>query len=139
MQALLQCGTNVTINPTDFKSIGEFVLENNIQTVVVGPEAPLVDGIYDYFKNNEQLNSINVVGPSTEGAKLEGSKAYAKKFMADQNIPTAGYREFTIENINEGLDYIKTQTPPIVLKADGLAAGKGVLILSKHRRSSSRI
>ena len=122
------CGTNVPINPTDFKSIEAFILENNIQMVVVGPEAPLVDGIYDYFKNKEQLKSIKVVGPSTEGAKLEGSKAYAKKFMADQNIPTAGYREFTIENLNEGLDYIKTQKPPIVLKADGLAAGKGVLI-----------
>ncbi len=123
------CGTNVAINPTDFKSIEDFVLKNNIQMVVVGPEAPLVYGIYDYFKNNQQLKSINVVGPSKEGAKLEGSKAYAKKFMADQNIPTAGYREFTIENLKEGLDYLKTQTPPIVLKADGLAAGKGVLIL----------
>jgi len=123
------CGTNIDISPTDFKSIEAFVLDNNIQMLVVGPEAPLVDGIYDYFKNNEHLNSINVVGPSTEGAKLEGSKAYAKKFMADQKIPTAGYREFTIENLEKGLAYIKTQTPPIVLKADGLAAGKGVLIL----------
>ncbi len=122
------CGTNVAINPIDFKSIEKFVLDKNIQMVVVGPEAPLVDGIYDYFKNNQQLKSINVVGPSREGAKLEGSKAYAKKFMANQNIPTAGYQEFNIENLEKGLDYIKTQTPPIVLKADGLAAGKGVLI-----------
>ena len=122
------CGTNVAINPTDFESIGDFVLNNDIEMVVVGPEAPLVDGIYDYFKNKEQLNSINVVGPSTEGAKLEGSKAYAKKFMGDYDIPTAGYQEFTIDNMQQGLDYIKTQSPPIVLKADGLAAGKGVLI-----------
>jgi phosphoribosylamine--glycine ligase len=122
------CGTNVAINPTDFKGIESFVLKNDIQIVIVGPEAPLVDGIYDYFKNKEQLKSINVVGPSAEGAKLEGSKAYAKKFMASQNIPTAGYEEFTIENLENGLAYIKTQTPPIVLKADGLAAGKGVLI-----------
>lgn len=122
------CGTNVDIQPTDFKNIGAFVLKNNIRMVVVGPEAPLVDGIYDYFKNSEQLKSINVVGPSTEGAKLEGSKAYAKKFMAEQQIPTAGYREFTVKNLEEGLNYIKRQTPPIVLKADGLAAGKGVLI-----------
>lgn len=122
------CGTNVDIQPSDFKNIGTFVLKNHIRMVVVGPEAPLVDGIYDYFKNNEQLKSINVVGPSTEGAKLEGSKAYAKKFMAEQQIPTAGYREFTLKDLKEGLDYIKTQTPPIVLKADGLAAGKGVLI-----------
>ena len=131
------CGTNVPINPTDFKNVGDFVLKNDIQIVVVGPEGPLVDGIYDYFKNNEQLNSINVVGPSTEGAKLEGSKAYGKKFMADQNIPTAGYREFTIENLSEGLAYIKTQTPPIVLKADGLAAGKGVLICQSIEEAQS--
>ncbi len=131
------CGTNIAINPTDFKNIRDFVLKNDIQMVIVGPEAPLVEGIYDYFKNDEQLNSINVVGPSTEGAKLEGSKAYAKKFMADRNIPTAGYQEFTIDNLSEGLDYIKSQTPPIVLKADGLAAGKGVLICQSIEEAQS--
>ena len=109
--------------------IKSFALVEKIDMVVVGPEEPLVLGIYDFFKNDAELNHIPVIGPSKEGAKLEGSKAFAKKFMAEQNIPTAGYREFDGTKIQAGLDYIATQTPPIVLKADGLAAGKGVLIL----------
>ncbi len=122
------CGHNVAINPTDFPKIKAFVLDKHIEMVVVGPEAPLVEGVYDFFKNDEQLNSVNVVGPSKEGAQLEGSKAYAKEFMAEQNIPTAAYREFAKATMQEGLAYIEQQKTPIVLKADGLAAGKGVLI-----------
>ena len=124
-----QHGKNVALNPLDFPAVKVFCLENAINMVVVGPEAPLVQGIYDFFKNDADLNKIAVIGPSKEGAKLEGSKAFGKEFMAEMDIPTAAYREFTGDNVQAGLDYIATQTPPIVLKADGLAAGKGVLIL----------
>ncbi len=124
-----QFGTNITADPLDFSTIKKVALDNQIELCVVGPEAPLVEGIYDFFKNDPLLQQINIIAPSREGAQLEGSKAYAKKFMADLNIPTAGYQEFTPETLEEGLAYIETQTPPIVLKADGLAAGKGVLII----------
>ncbi len=123
------CGTNVALNIQDFEQIKAFVLENEITMVVVGPEQPLVSGIYDFFKNDDAIKNIPVIGPSKEGAQLEGSKSFGKVFMAEQNIPTAGYREFDGTNVEEGLKYIATQTPPIVLKADGLAAGKGVVIL----------
>ena len=123
-------GENININPNDFQSLKTFVLAQKINIVVVGPEEPLVRGIYDFFAEDADLQPINVIGPSKEGAKLEGSKAYAKAFMADMNIPTAAYREFTQANVEEGVAYIATQTPPIVLKADGLAAGKGVVILN---------
>ena len=123
------CGTNVALNIQDFEQIKSFVLENDITIVVVGPEQPLVSGIYDFFKNDGELKDIPVIGPSKEGAQLEGSKSFGKVFMAEQNIPTAGYQEFDGTRVEEGLKYIATQTPPIVLKADGLAAGKGVLIL----------
>ena len=122
-------GQNIAISPTDFEAVKKLVLEQDVKMVVVGPEAPLVDGIYDYFQNDKDLKSLAVVGPSEEGAKLEGSKAYGKVFMEENNIPTAGYREFTPKTVEAGIEYIATQTPPIVLKADGLAAGKGVLIL----------
>jgi phosphoribosylamine--glycine ligase len=122
-------GKNVALNPLDFPAVKQFCLDNTIKMVVVGPEAPLVEGVYDFFKNDADLDKIAVIGPSKEGAQLEGSKAFGKEFMAEMNIPTAAYREFTGENVQEGLTYIATQTPPIVLKADGLAAGKGVLIL----------
>ena len=122
-------GQNVDLDPTDFEAVKALVLTEAIDMVVVGPEAPLVAGIYDYFQQSADLKHVALVGPSEEGAKLEGSKAYGKIFMAENNIPTAGYREFTPETLEEGIDYIATQTPPIVLKADGLAAGKGVLIL----------
>jgi phosphoribosylamine--glycine ligase len=124
------CGTNLDISPNDFPALGNFCLENDISMVVVGPEEPLVKGVRDYFLKKEELKNIPVIGPSAEGAQLEGSKAYAKEFMFDFGIPTAGYKEFTPATIEEGVDYIATQTPPIVLKADGLAAGKGVLILN---------
>jgi phosphoribosylamine--glycine ligase len=122
-------GLNININPNDFNAVKKTVLDNEIKMVIVGPEEPLVRGIYDFFQQDADLNKIALVGPSGEGAKLEGSKAYGKVFMAENNIPTAAYQEFTSENIEAGVAYIATQTPPIVLKADGLAAGKGVLIL----------
>jgi phosphoribosylamine--glycine ligase len=121
-------GENIAISSTDFSSIKSFVLQEQIDMVIVGPEAPLVEGIFDYFQIDAALKDIPVIGPSQLGAMLEGSKAYSKAFMIRHNIPTAEYREFTNENLQEGLEFIATQTPPIVLKADGLAAGKGVLI-----------
>ena len=124
-----QTGINVALSPNDFDAIAHFVQENEINMIIVGPEEPLVRGISDYFLAHPTLSSIPVIGPSQEGAQLEGSKAYAKEFMMEQNIPTAAYREFTPETLEEGLAYIAQQKPPIVLKADGLAAGKGVLIL----------
>ena len=123
-----QLGENISISPNDFSAIRDFVLSQNIGLVVVGPEEPLVRGVYDYFKSDEQLANIPVIGPSQQGAQLEGSKAFAKSFMAEFNIPTAGYQSFTQNNLDEGLDYISRKGAPIVLKADGLAAGKGVLI-----------
>lgn len=123
-----ECGTNVPIAYNDFPAIKDFCIQENIEMVLVGPEDPLVKGVVDFFAKEETLQHIPVVGPAAEGAQLEGSKAYAKRFMEEVNIPTAAYREFTPNSLDEGLDYIATQTPPIVLKADGLAAGKGVLI-----------
>ncbi len=125
-----QHGTNVAINPMDFEAVKKLAIDKNINMVLVGPEAPLVAGVYDFFKKDAALQHIPVIGPSAKGAQLEGSKAFSKAFMAKRNIPTAGYREFTAATLQEGLAYIDQQTPPVVLKADGLAAGKGVLILS---------
>ena len=122
-------GENVAMKADDFDSIKAFVLNNGITMVVVGPEAPLVKGIYDYFKADEQLSSIPVVGPSKQGAVLEGSKDFAKAFMQRHNIPTAAYQTFTGETLEEGKAFLRTLQAPYVLKADGLCAGKGVLIL----------
>ena len=121
---------NVVIKGDDFEGIRKFVLENGIDMVVVGPEDPLVKGIYDYFQNDEELKAIPVIGPSKAGAVLEGSKEFAKGFMQRHGIPTAGYRSFTGEQLEEGLAYLETLQAPYVLKADGLCAGKGVLILN---------
>ena len=121
---------NVAIKGDDFESIRKFVLENSIDMVVVGPEDPLVKGIYDYFQNDEELKAIPVIGPSKAGAVLEGSKEFAKGFMQRHGIPTAGYRSFTGAQLEEGLAYLETLQAPYVLKADGLCAGKGVLILN---------
>ena len=121
---------NVAIKGDDFDSIRQFVLENGIDMVVVGPEDPLVKGIYDYFQQDEALKSIPVIGPSKAGAVLEGSKEFAKEFMQRHGIPTAGYRSFTGEQLEDGLTYLETLQAPYVLKADGLCAGKGVLILN---------
>ncbi len=122
-------GENVNIKADDFSSIKAFVLDNNINMVVVGPEDPLVKGIYDYFQKDSELNKIPVIGPSQKGATLEGSKEFAKAFMMRHNIPTAGYKSITSANLQEGLDFLETLEAPYVLKADGLCAGKGVLIL----------
>ncbi|MEO5562950.1 MAG: phosphoribosylamine--glycine ligase, partial [Chitinophagaceae bacterium] len=127
-----QFGTNVNIDLTDFDAIGGFCVREHIEILIVGPEEPLVNGLYDYFKSKEELQAIHFIGPSREGAMLEGSKAFAKSFMMRHNIPTAGYREFTEENYEEGVEYLKNQTLPIVLKADGLAAGKGVVICQSY-------
>ena len=124
-----QVGTNVHIKADDFQAIKEFVLANNVNMVVVGPEDPLVKGVYDFFKNDASLASIPVIGPSKAGAQLEGSKDFAKAFMMRHNIPTARYKSITAENLEEGYAFLESLTAPYVLKADGLAAGKGVLIL----------
>ena len=123
-------GINVPIKADDFLKIKSFCLENQIKMVIIGPEDPLVKGIYDFFKNDDQLNNIPVIGPSKIGATLEGSKEFAKKFMQKYNIPTADYQSFTKENITEGFAFLEKMKPPYVLKADGLAAGKGVLIIN---------
>lgn len=122
-------GENVAIKADDFAAIKEFVVKNDINMVVVGPEDPLVKGIYDYFKNDEALKNIPVIGPSKAGAVLEGSKEFAKGFMQRHHIPTAGYKSITATNLEEGLAFLETLEAPYVLKADGLCAGKGVLIL----------
>lgn len=121
-------GKNVNLKTTDFDAIGTFVLKHGIKMVVVGPEEPLVKGIHDYFLEREDLQHIPVIGPQREGAQLEGSKDFSKQFMIRHGIPTAAFRSFTVETLQDGLDYLETQKLPIVLKADGLAAGKGVLI-----------
>lgn len=124
--------TNIPISPTDFVALADFVLDNKIEMLVVGPEEPLVKGIVDFFQNHPKLNSLPVIGPSELGARLEGSKDFSKQFMQKHGIPTASYGTFTKENITEGLEYLKNHSLPIVLKADGLAAGKGVLISQSH-------
>jgi len=127
---IAQIATNVAVNPTDFNAVKQFVLNNAVEMVVVGPEDPLVKGIYDFFKNDTALNSIPVIGPSQHGAQLEGSKEFAKQFLVKNNIPTARYEAFTKDTVEVGQEFLKTLNPPYVLKADGLAAGKGVLILN---------
>jgi phosphoribosylamine--glycine ligase len=125
-------GTNVTLDILDFESIKQFCIDNKIQLVVVGPEEPLVIGIYDYLRKDEQLSNMIIVAPSAAASQLEGSKAFAKEFMQKNNIPTAGYAEFTIDNYEAGKQYLQNHSLPIVLKADGLAAGKGVVICENH-------
>ena len=124
------CGTNVNMSATDFEAQKQFCKANEINLVVVGPEEPLVKGVYDFYQ--KALPAIPVIGPAAYGAQLEGSKAFSKKFMQRHNIPTAGYAEFTNENFEEGKKYIANHSLPIVLKADGLAAGKGVVIAITH-------
>lgn len=123
------CGENVDIKADDFEALKDFSLANDVKMVVVGPEDPLVKGIYDEFKNDPRTSSIYVIGPSKAGAMLEGSKDFAKGFMQRHNIPTAKYHTFTGETLDEGLAFLETLKAPYVLKADGLCAGKGVLIL----------
>jgi phosphoribosylamine--glycine ligase len=121
-------GTNVNISATDFDAVKKFVVENQINMVVVGPEDPLVKGVHDYFLADAVLKNIPVIGPQKDGAQLEGSKDFSKQFMFRHNIPTARYETFTKETLAEGLKFLETLEPPYVLKADGLAAGKGVVI-----------
>jgi phosphoribosylamine--glycine ligase len=121
-------GKNVILNPNNFEAVKALVLKENIELVVVGPEEPLVNGIHDFFAEDEALSQIPVIGPKKEGAILEGSKDFSKQFMARHGIPTPGSRSFTSETLEQGLAYLENHSLPIVLKADGLAAGKGVLI-----------
>ncbi|MDR1610409.1 MAG: phosphoribosylamine--glycine ligase [Candidatus Symbiothrix sp.] len=124
-----QVGANIPIVATDFEALKKFALANAIQMVVVGPEDPLVQGVYDFFKNDPELKNISVIGPSKTGAQLEGSKEFAKAFMMRHGIPTARYLSVTGNNFDEGIAFLETMQSPYVLKADGLAAGKGVLII----------
>ena len=130
---------NVAISATDFEAVKALVLKENISLVVVGPEDPLVKGIYDYFKNDESLKDIPVIGPSKLGAQLEGSKEFAKEFLMKHNIPTAAYDSFTAETVEEGCKFLETLQPPYVLKADGLAAGKGVLIIQDLEEAKTEL
>lgn len=132
-------GINVNMSATDFESIKEFCIENDISLVVVGPEDPLVKGIVDFFADDEDIMHIPVIGPGKEGAQLEGSKDYSKRFMQRHNIPTAAYETFTKEELEKGLAYLDQHTLPIVLKADGLAAGKGVLICNDRDEAKEEL
>src|SRR5690606_1587425 len=125
-----QYGINIELSILDFDVIKEFCITNKIDILFPGGEDALVHGIYDYFNKDALLQHISVVGPSQAGEQLEGSKAFAKKFMQRHEIPTAAYAEFSIQNFDEGLQYLEQYPVPIVLKADGLAAGKGVVITS---------
>ena len=131
--------TNVPISVTDFKAIESCVIENNIEMVVVGPEDPLVQGITNYFSESERLKNVMIIGPSKEGALLEGSKERAKEFMFDHGIPTAAYQSFTKETVAKGKEFLETLNAPYVLKADGLAAGKGVLILNNIEEAKQEL
>ena len=134
-----EVGTNIDINVNDFDKIKEFVMIESIDIVVVGPEDPLVNGIYDFFKADDQLENVSLIGPSKEGAKLEGSKEFAKEFMIRHEIPTAKYQAFTKDNLEEGYTFLESLTAPYVLKADGLAAGKGVLILNDLQKAKDEL
>jgi phosphoribosylamine--glycine ligase len=134
-----ELGTNVDIDTKDFKGISEFVIREKIDMVVVGPEAPLVAGIVDYFREDKQLRKIPVIGPSRKGAMLEGSKKFAKEFMTRNNIPTAKFLNVTMNDFERGLDFLHTMEPPFVLKADGLAAGKGVLICETFQEAEKQL
>ena len=132
-------GANLKVDPVDFEAVKDIVVSENIQLVVVGPEAPLVGGIVDYFSREEALKNIPIIGPSQQGAMLEGSKAFAKEFMQRHGIPTAGYRSFQKEHLDEALEYLATHSAPVVLKADGLAAGKGVIICKTIDEATTEI
>lgn len=132
-------GENLAINIADFNLVKDTVLYRNINMVVVGPEQPLVDGIVDFFKNDEMLKDVKIIGPDRIGAQLEGSKAFAKTFMEKYNIPTASCFTVTSDNLDEGLKYLTMQTSPYVLKADGLAAGKGVLIIDSLEEAQTEL
>jgi len=128
-------GTNLPIEMNDFDALKKAAIEHQIEMIVVGPEEPLVKGIYDFFTGDPFTEHINIIGPSAKAAQLEGSKAFSKHFMQRHQIPTASYAEFTLENYEQGLAYINAHALPIVLKADGLAAGKGVIIATTHQEA----
>ena len=130
---------NVPIQVTEFEKLGKFCLENHVDLILVGPEVPLVEGIVDYFRSIDSLKQIPVIGPSKEGAQLEGSKDFSKNFMVKYGIPTAASKTFTANELNRGLEYIETQSLPVVLKADGLAAGKGVIIAQSHEEARAAL
>jgi phosphoribosylamine---glycine ligase len=134
-----QIATNVSLNIIDFDAIKKFCFDENIDMVVVGPEDPLVHGIYDYFQNHPLLKFIPVIGPSKIGAQLEGSKEFAKQFLVKNNIPTAAYDSFTKETVEQGCAFLETLQPPFVLKANGLAAGKGVLIIQDLEEAKTEL
>ena len=131
--------TNIIVNLNDFEAIKSIVIQEKIDMLVVGPEDPLVNGIYDYFKNDTILKDIPVIGPSKNGAQLEGSKEFAKEFLFRHNIPTAAYASFTKETVENGYKFLETLQPPYVLKADGLAAGKGVLIIEDLEEAKTEL
>ena len=131
--------TNIDVNPTDFESVKKAVIAHDIQLVIVGPEAPLVNGVHDFFLADDELKNIPVIGPKKDGALLEGSKDFSKEFMFKHGIPTAKYQSFTKENLQQGKLFLESLTPPYVLKADGLAAGKGVLILDSLEEAKSEL
>ena len=134
-----EIATNIDVNPTDFESVKKVVIAYDIQMVIVGPEAPLVNGVHDFFLADNVLKSIPVIGPKKDGALLEGSKDFSKEFMFKHGIPTAKYQSFTKENLQQGKLFLESLTPPYVLKADGLAAGKGVLILDSLEEAKSEL
>ena len=134
-----EVGQNVEINVTDFEKIKTLAINEEIEMIIVGPEDPLVNGVYDFFNNEPDLQHISIIGPSKKGAQLEGSKDFAKEFMARNNIPTAKYKTFTKENIEDGFVFLEALEPPFVLKADGLAAGKGVLIIKSLNEAKEEL
>ncbi len=133
------CGTNLSIDLNDFNSIASFCIKEEITMVIVGPEEPLVNGLYDFLHTKDELKNLYFIGPSQQGARLEGSKAFAKAFMQRHNIPTAGYREFDQSNFEEAVKYVHEHALPVVLKADGLAAGKGVVICNSSIEAIAEI
>jgi phosphoribosylamine---glycine ligase len=134
-----QIGINLNTSVSDFQKIKALTLQNNIDLMLIGPEVPLVEGLHDFFANDSELKSVKVVGPKKEGAQLEGSKDFAKDFMMRHNIPTARYLTVTSGNLEEGLAFLETLKPPYVLKADGLAAGKGVLIIESLEETKNSL
>ena len=134
-----EIATNIDVNPTDFESVKKAVIAFDIQMVIVGPEAPLVNGVHDFFLADDELKSIPVIGPKKDGALLEGSKDFSKEFMFKHGIPTAKYQSFTKETLEQGKLFLESLAPPYVLKADGLAAGKGVLILDSLEEAKSEL
>ncbi len=132
-------GINLDIDISNFNQLKNTIVRNNINLVLVGPEVPLVSGISDFIHSNKKLEKINVIGPKKLGAMLEGSKSFAKEFMERHNIPTAPYKKFSLKNLNDGLDYLESISPPYVLKANGLAAGKGVLIINELEKAKNSL